>query len=225
MISYLGNDKDPNHLYQEDLGKQLYNEIITLDSYYLREFFKNDNREINTIIDIGANIGYYTLLASILYPYANKILLEPNPENVKVLNANFKDFQNINIIPKALGDKSKVSMKFDQRWSGSDSVVNDINGNIDTIEFKDIIPRNIGNFILKVDCEGGEKFLLKSDPSFFKNCVYFTCEFHENEYNNITEWEHWLKNTFAFNYNVIKKPLGRDMNNNLYLYYAYKKTK
>ena len=101
MISYLGEQKDPNHKYQEELGKQLYNEIILKDSYQLREIFKRCTRNIDTIVDIGSNIGYFSLLSSILYPHAEKILVEPNPENVKVLKQNFKDFLNINIIPKA----------------------------------------------------------------------------------------------------------------------------
>jgi FkbM family methyltransferase len=221
MISYLGEEKDPNHKYQEELGKQLYNEIIYEDSYQIREIFKKCTRNIDTIIDIGSNIGYFTLISSILYPHAKKILVEPNPENVKVLNKNFKDFSNINIIPKALGNGSKVKMNFDERWSGSDSVVYDDNGNIETIGIVDIIPKDAGNFILKIDCEGGEKYLLDSNPELFKNCIYFVSEFHENENNNIVEWENWIKKTFSKNYKVIKKFLGKDMQNNLYIFLAY----
>ena len=224
MLTFLG-EKDPNHIYQDTLGKQLYNEIVVQDSYLLRKFFKDTTKEINTVVDIGANIGYFTLQSSILFPHSQKILIEPNPENVKVLHENFKDFQHIKIIPNALGDGSKVKMQFDQRWSGSDSVVKDTDGNIDTISFNDIIPSNVGNYILKVDCEGGEKYLLDADPQLFTNCIYFTCEFHENEYNNIIDWEKWIKAIFSTNYTVTKKHLGKDMNNELYLYYAYKNSK
>jgi FkbM family methyltransferase len=225
MISYLGEQKDPNHKYQEELGKQLYNEIILEDSYQLREMFKRCTRNIDTIVDIGSNIGYFSLLSSILYPHAEKILVEPNPENVKVLKQNFKDFSNINIIPKALGDGCNVKMKFDERWSGSDSVVRDENGDIETVGIVDIIPKNAGNYILKVDCEGGEKHLLNSDPKIFNNCIYFASEFHENKNNSIVEWEHWIKNTFSKNYKVVKKFLGKDMQNNLYLFFAYNTSK
>lgn len=225
MITYLGVGKDPNHQYQDTLGKQLYNEIIYDDSYLLRTFFKNSTKSVDAVIDIGSNIGYFSLLSSVLYPHARKILVEPNPENVKVLGINFTDFQNINIIPKALGDGTNVKMQFDQRWSGSDSVVPDVNGDIETIGISDIIPSDIGNYILKIDCEGGERHLLNSDPNLFRNCIYFTCEFHENEYNNITDWEKWIKTIFSTNYTVTKKHLGKDMNNELYLYYAYKNSK
>ena len=225
MLTYLGAEKDPNHQYQDTLGKQLYNEIIYDDSYLLRPFFKNSTKSVDVVIDIGSNIGYFTLLSSVLYPHARKILVEPNPENVKVLGVNFADFQNINIIPKALGDGTNVKMQFDKRWSGSDSVVSDVNGDIETIGISDIIPSDIGNYILKIDCEGGERYLLNSDPNLFKNCIYFTCEFHENEYNNITDWEKWIMTIFSTNYTVTKKHLGKDMNNELYLYYAYKNSK
>ena len=225
MITYVGEQKDPNHLHQNELGKQLYNEIIRDDCYELKQVFKKCTREIDTIIDIGSNVGYFSLLSSILYPHSKKILVEPNPENVKVLEQNFKDFSNITIIPKALGDGSNVKMKFDDRWSGSDSVVNDENGNIKTLGIMDIIPNDIGNYILKVDCEGGEKYLLNSNPSIFNNCIYFISEFHENENNNLIDWEKWIKNTFSKNYKVIKKYLGKDMQNNLYLFYAYRTSK
>jgi hypothetical protein len=225
MISFLGDQKDQNHKYQEELGKQLYNEIILEDSYQLRPFFKKCTRNIDTIIDIGSNIGYFSLLSSVLYPHAKKILVEPNPENVKALKQNFKDFLNIDIIPKALGNGSKVKMKFDERWSGSDSVVIDENGDIETIGIVDIIPKNVGNYILKVDCEGGEKYLLDSDPKLFNNCIYFASEFHENDTNSISDWEYWIKNTFSKNYNVNKKFLGKDMQNNLYLFFAFNNSK
>jgi FkbM family methyltransferase len=225
MITYLGDQKDPNHLYQDVLGKELYNEVIHNDCYELRQVFKKCTRNIDTIIDIGSNVGYFSLLSSVLYPHAKKILVEPNPENVKVLEHNFKDFSNIKIIPKALGDGSRVKMKFDERWSGSDSVVKDENGNIETLGIMDIIPNDIGNYILKVDCEGGEKYLLNSNPNIFNNCIYFISEFHENEDNSLIQWENWIKNTFSKNYKVIKKYLGKDVENNLYIFYAFRTSK
>lgn len=220
MITYIGENADPNHQYQNILGKALYKEIIHDDSYYLRKFFSTNKLPINHIIDIGANIGYFTLLASVLYPETEKILIEPNPENVKVLNFNFKDFSNINIIPKALGDGSKVKMSFDSRWSGSDTVLISNDGNIESINPNKIITKDLNNFILKVDCEGGEKYLKELDKSFFKNCLYFTCEFHESSDNKIEDWENWLVNTFS-NYTIHKKFLGEDTFP-LYMYYIIK---
>jgi hypothetical protein len=89
MLRYLGDEGDPKHPYQAALGKVLYNEIIRDDGYLLRKFFKTNDDPVSHVVDIGANIGYFTLLATTLFPESQRILIEPNPDIVKLLTVNF----------------------------------------------------------------------------------------------------------------------------------------
>jgi FkbM family methyltransferase len=61
----------------------------------------------NTIIDIGANTGVYSLVAGAVNPQARIISFEPLPENFARLKANVR-INNFNIEPQqiAIGDKN-----------------------------------------------------------------------------------------------------------------------
>ncbi|MEO8891201.1 MAG: FkbM family methyltransferase [Coleofasciculaceae cyanobacterium] len=90
---------DPAHHTQDIYG--LYEQEIakTVRKYAL---------EAKTIIDVGANNGYYTVTASVLNPQANIIACEPDLELkqkcLKNLNLNLLDFSDkIQWIPKYVG--------------------------------------------------------------------------------------------------------------------------
>jgi FkbM family methyltransferase len=70
-------------------------------------FQKND-----VFIDIGANIGWYSIIMSKILPSSCKIFsFEPDPLNLEILSKNKDQNQcdNIDIIPKALGKESSES--------------------------------------------------------------------------------------------------------------------
>jgi FkbM family methyltransferase len=61
-----------------------------------------------TFVDIGANIGWFSLLAaSLVGPTGRVIAVEPNPRNVALLRQSAKDngFDNIDIVAVALGER------------------------------------------------------------------------------------------------------------------------
>jgi FkbM family methyltransferase len=58
------------------------------------------------VLDIGANIGYYTMLsASLVGPTGSVIAIEPNPESVKLLEASRQEngFDNVTVFQVAAG--------------------------------------------------------------------------------------------------------------------------
>lgn len=66
-------------------------------------------REGDIVVDIGANIGYLTVLASLLVgPTGRVIAFEPDPENVLRLRANvaLNTGSNVTIVEKAVTDRS-----------------------------------------------------------------------------------------------------------------------
>jgi predicted RNA methylase len=69
-------------------------------------------REGDIAVDIGANIGYLTVLASLLVgPTGRVVAFEPDPENVLRLRANvaLNTGCNVTIVEKAVTDRAKSS--------------------------------------------------------------------------------------------------------------------
>jgi FkbM family methyltransferase len=61
-----------------------------------------------TFVDIGANIGWFSLLAaSLVGPTGRVVAIEPNPRNVALLRQSAKDngFDNIDVVAVALGER------------------------------------------------------------------------------------------------------------------------
>jgi FkbM family methyltransferase len=65
-------------------------------------------RDGDVVIDVGANIGFFTVLASILVgPTGRIVAFEPSAENVERLRANlaYNDCKNVTVVEKAVTDQ------------------------------------------------------------------------------------------------------------------------
>ena len=58
-------------------------------------------------IDIGANVGYFSLLAASLEPEARIFAFEPSPKNTETFRRNIRlnAFKNITVVEKAVGEE------------------------------------------------------------------------------------------------------------------------
>jgi FkbM family methyltransferase len=124
----------------------------------------------NTVLDIGANIGYYSSIASRLVGDAGKIFsFEPEQRNFEALdwNARNSEFDNIVTINQAVADYvGECSLHISPENLGQHSVLDSIEHNaIETVSvtsiddyFADNLPAI--NFI-KIDVEGGEQKVLE----------------------------------------------------------------
>lgn len=127
-------------------------------------------REGMTFCDAGANIGAFTLLAAKLVgPEGRVIAFEPIPENAEVLrrNVGLNGYQNVEIIQKAVSNKSGIAQMYLSNWGGCHSLFpNPIHasGRLITVETVrlDSLPKMKQVDLLKIDVEGAEVAVLES---------------------------------------------------------------
>ena len=158
------------------------------------------------VIDAGANIGMFSIMASILVGKTGKVIaIEPDPENLKILKRNLElnNISNIIIVDKALYSKSGERLNFYQDGVMSRILLSDNSepGNhieVETITLDDIISNiNLHPKVLKMDIEGAEKFALLSAQNTFQTINYFEGEIHSPEdYHVLLRYS----NLFIFKY-------------------------
>lgn len=151
----------------------------------------------DTVLDIGANIGYYTLLfARLVGEHGRIYAFEPNPDNFALLakNVEANGYKNVVLIPKAVSDANGWVKLFLTRDCGSHSLgaVADSHGQIDveTVRLDDLFPdQSFQVDFIKIDIEGAEglaisgmtelvkrsdrvKMIMEFRPCLLKLCGY-----------------------------------------------------
>lgn len=136
------------------------------------QIFRSFVRQGMTVVDIGANIGYYSLIAARLVGPTGKVFaFEPSPRNVTFLKRNIaaNGYRNITVIPKAVTDYSGIT-QFDidpassgtHRISPSKGRSNSILA--ETISLDDYFTghaaRDTRVDFIKMDAEGAEPAIL-----------------------------------------------------------------
>ena len=179
-----------------------------------REFMTqlNLNYDNNAIVmDIGANIGIYTILLSHIYPKAKIIAIEASPSIFEMLRSNCKlnnllfPGSNVLLINKAISDKDDTTAEFDEKHSMSTmleefltNLSSTILTNQDELNKRVVRTITIDNLVettgvneislLKIDIEGAEVLALKGAINALtqKKIKNMVIEYHSLEnYNYI----------------------------------------
>lgn len=175
----------------------LYIENLIDDTYSLAslKFLDFDN-----IVDIGANIGLFTIATKKYWPKAKRLCFEPNPRSRSMLKKNLE----LNKLKVLISDKAvigkikknKVVFYTNENPAMSSMVV--MGGKkikVSTIPFSEVIPSS-GKTLVKIDIEGGEYDLFRDDnKSIFKKIGVLLMETHDiDEVRNDKFVLSWLKN-------------------------------
>lgn len=157
---------------KEYVMKQIYLFDIYEKPYvnYLSSFYKDN---VKNIIDIGANIGNYTIALKYAYPTANIHSFEPNTTNYTRLikNIELNEFKNITTNQLGLSDKKGVlNLYFNEKNMGAATLAQHEGNQHEVIELETLDNyceiNSIENIdILKIDIEGGELNCLKGGTS------------------------------------------------------------
>ena len=129
-------------------------------------------RDHDTFLDIGANIGHYSILASGL-TNAKSISVEPIPSTIKKFQKQI-DINNLNdkITPMNIGLSDKISnLYFSSDNKDMNHIVNSEYPNAIKIPVStmDNICQNKNISIIKIDVEGYEKFVLQGGEKTLNN--------------------------------------------------------
>ena len=160
-------DKKRVKIVQTEYGSFYY--TTALQQYYnlfeqIEEYKADDLGPNDVVLDIGANIGAFTVLAAkkVRYVFAVEPLFHSELQaNVKLNNLN-----NVTCLPFALGEGDSFEINF----CGKTKIVR-------SMEFDDILARcHRQPTFLKIDCEGGEWAV---DPAELKNFRAVEAEVHK----------------------------------------------
>lgn len=126
--------------------------------------------ESTTVLDIGANVGWFSILLSRLVgPTGNVIAFEPLPRNLNLFQQHIQlnKLENITVYPVALSNKSGV-MRFATSSfpeQGHLAEKGDLEVFVTTLDsLNELNPVSL----VKIDVEGGEANVLRGGEKFFQ---------------------------------------------------------
>lgn len=168
-------------------------------SDYFSEQLPSD-KHINTILDIGANIGAAMIFFKSVYPNAKIVCFEPIPSNMSILQKNITNYSNIEAHEVALSSSNGTLNMIASPGAGNEGgwsmFQRGAKGDEKTItvqsyhsgEYLENIGINSPDLI-KVDTEGAEKSILMSlHSSQLSNTKYITGELHGERDFELLDW-------------------------------------
>ena len=134
------------------------------------ELFKYFVKKDMVVVDVGAHIGYYTILASKLVGNSGQVLaFEPEPRNLVDLGTNIElnRCSNVRVVGKAVSDKNGMAKLYvTANASGECGLIEIKHRSRTTVDVEtvtlDSIIGDIPVDIIKIDVEGGEMGVLLS---------------------------------------------------------------
>ena len=147
------------------------------------KIFKDNVKDGDNVIDLGANIGYFTLiLAKLVGPTGKVFAFEPDPRNLALLkkNVEYNNYKNVIIVPKAVSDvNDKCTLYVGQKTFGQNRIYkpkktknqNFIPIDSETVRLDDFFKtNNLLNKIsfIKMDIEGAEFLALNGMKEILK---------------------------------------------------------
>jgi len=147
------------------------------------KIIKNNVKDGDNVIDLGANIGYFTLiLAKLVGPTGKVFAFEPDPRNLALLkkNVEYNNYKNVIIVPKAVSNvNDKCTLYTGQKTFGQNKIYKPKNTKIqkfipidsETVRLDDFFRTNglLDKIsFIKMDVEGAEFLALSGMKEILK---------------------------------------------------------
>jgi FkbM family methyltransferase len=181
-------------------------EVMSNDEYRLKNLQLNN---INTIVDIGASIGVFAVLAHQLFPTAKISCVDPNPHTFDLLKLNTQKFSKV--VKGCVSYNKNSYMVFSDMDCEASITTHSNDGayKVKSYKLRDIIPN--GCDLLKMDCEGIEYDIFEQED--LSNVRYIIGEWHNTE-----KWYPFMINYIAkypyWKYTTLKQ---HEVNGNFYM--------
>lgn len=186
------------------LADFLYNEILIKDVYGLRPYPPD---YFDAIADVGANVGTFSVYARMHHPKARIVAFEPWSETYDILRLNVSGLK-IDTRQVALGNGSALHC-WPGKHHGCNTFMETPYHNLPPVQSMRLtqllLSENIGpslTYMVKIDCEGGERFLLDGEADdVILGAAHVAIEFHYSDNNygyfskmpNRAQYQDWLK--------------------------------
>jgi FkbM family methyltransferase len=132
---------------------------------HVADAIKRNLKTGDIFIDLGANIGFFTLLAASIVESTGKVIsVEPNMQNLQLLYSSILEnqFENIKVLPFAASDRSQI---LNLTVFGSNGLVrlpNQSNSQfVQSVRIDELIDNELKINVVKLDVEGYEPLAIK----------------------------------------------------------------
>lgn len=179
-----------------------------IDDSYLVDNLRLPTKK--TIIDIGAGLGDFTIMAAKKFPKAKIIAFDPNPNQFRLLQKNIKlnGVRNIECYKKAVGTKKSYYLYLSSFNIHASIIKNKPK------KFIRVQGINLNNFLnnridlIKIDCEGAEVDILKSiNSKKIKFIRRFIIEYHNKIIKNADQKILTILNKWNYKFKIKKNSL------------------
>ncbi len=166
--------------------------VFSFTSFLMLSKLKKQGLEPRTIIDVGANVGQFSVAAAKTYDDIHIYSFEPNPESVAKMRQNVKGLKQIQIFPVALGYEKGEADFHVNAHSHSSSLLPLAKGHLDAFPEafeKQTIKVNVCTLdeispelelerpvLLKLDVQGFEAAVLSGATQTLKSVDYILVE-------------------------------------------------
>lgn len=193
----IGRSRQRKNFIPDIFGHKMYIDLndlgITIDSiagqpienypYGELGFWTKNLKPGHKVLDIGANIGIFTLIMARLVKDSGQVIsFEPGPMSFSLLQRNvlINNYKNVTLVNSAVADREGDSTLLICRTGETDNRLQETSGNIDSTDERDAIPIHLVSIdsylnnrfpidFIKLDVQGSEFLAIKGMEKTIKN--------------------------------------------------------
>lgn len=179
---------------------------------HVTKIIKGFLKEGDVFLDIGANIGYFTMLAATLVGRSGKVIaFEPNPQNLQLIYSSLLEntLSNVTVYPYAVSDEAAI-LRFTTVGSNGGVVTKDSKDQqhfllVPSVRLDEVLKDEVKIDLIKMDIEAHEPAAIRGMEQLIKRLKpRIITEFHPwaMQLNNTEPPVDYLKKIIGLGYEI-----------------------